>query len=118
MTSIYFEGLAEANLLAQRGHGRDHRPDCKQVCLALVVTREGMPLGYEVCAGGESITLDDVGFTGAVQERRGTREARIRQSFRGGEGAPPTSRRALARLPRRPDPKGYGRPASYLVLMG
>jgi transposase len=51
VTSTYFEGLAEHNPLAQRGHSRDHRPDCKQVCIALVVTREGMPLGYEVFAG-------------------------------------------------------------------
>jgi transposase len=51
VTSTYFEGLANANPLAQRGHSRDHRPDCKQVCIALVVTREGMPLGYEVFAG-------------------------------------------------------------------
>jgi transposase len=48
VTSSYLEGLAERNPLAQRGHSRDHRPDCKQVCIALVVTREGMPLGYEV----------------------------------------------------------------------
>src|SRR5437879_8126915 len=52
--SVYFEGLAEANPLARRGHSRDHRPDCKQVCLALVVTREGMPLGYEVFAGNRT----------------------------------------------------------------
>jgi transposase len=51
VTSTYFEGLAEKNALAARGHSRDHRPDCKQVCIALVVTREGMPLGYEVFAG-------------------------------------------------------------------
>lgn len=37
--------------MAKRGHSRDHRPDCKQVCIALVVTREGMPLGYEVFDG-------------------------------------------------------------------
>jgi len=54
VTSVYFEGLAEANPLAQRGHSRDHRPDCKQVCLALVVTREGMPVGYEVFAGNRT----------------------------------------------------------------
>jgi len=54
VTSVYFEGLAEANPLAQRGYSRDHRPDCKQVCLALVVTREGMPLGYEVFAGNRT----------------------------------------------------------------
>lgn len=51
VTSTYFEGLAERNTMAQRGYSRDHRPDCKQVCLALVVTRDGMPLGYEVFDG-------------------------------------------------------------------
>jgi transposase len=54
VTSTYFEGLAENNTLAARGYSRDHRPDCKQVCIALVVTREGMPLGYEVFAGNRS----------------------------------------------------------------
>lgn len=54
VTSTYFEGLAKRNPLAQRGHSRDHRPDCKQVCIALVVTREGMPLGYEVFAGNRT----------------------------------------------------------------
>src|SRR6266481_63295 len=54
VTSTYFEGLAESNPLAQRGYSRDHRPDCKQVCLALVVTRDGMPLGYEVFAGNRT----------------------------------------------------------------
>src|SRR5713101_2323800 len=54
VTNVYFEGLAETNPLAQRGHSRDHRPDCKQVCLALVVTRDGMPLGYEVFAGNRT----------------------------------------------------------------
>jgi transposase len=51
VTSTYFEGQAEANPLAQRGYSRDHRPDCKQVCIALVVTFDGFPLGYEVFAG-------------------------------------------------------------------
>jgi transposase len=41
VTSTYFEGQAEANPLAQRGYSRDHRPDCKQVCIALVVTHGG-----------------------------------------------------------------------------
>ena len=51
VTSTYFEGLAEGNPQAQRGYSRDHRPDCKQVCLALVVARGGVPLGYQVFAG-------------------------------------------------------------------
>ena len=50
-TSTYFKGQAAANPLAQRGYSRDQRPDCKQVCIALVVSRCGMPLGYEVFAG-------------------------------------------------------------------
>ena len=51
ITSTYFEGQAEANPLAQRGYSRDQRPDCKQACIGLVVSRCGMPLGYEVFAG-------------------------------------------------------------------
>jgi transposase len=62
VTSTYFEGLAEANPLAQRGYSRDHRPDCKQVCIALVVTFDGFPLGYEVFAGNthDSRTLQTI----------------------------------------------------------
>src|SRR6516164_9278186 len=51
VTSTYFEGQAEANPQAQRGYSRDHRSDCKQVLIALVVTFDGFPLGYEVFAG-------------------------------------------------------------------
>lgn len=54
VTSTYFEGESESNELAQRGYSRDHRPDCKQVCIALVVSREGLPLGYEVFAGNRA----------------------------------------------------------------
>ena len=51
VTSTYFEGQAKGNPQALRGYSRDHRPDCKQVNIALVVSRCGMPLGYEVFAG-------------------------------------------------------------------
>ena len=54
MTSTYFEGQAEGNGLARRGYSRDHRGDCKQVCIGLVVTRDGVPLGYEVFAGNRT----------------------------------------------------------------
>lgn len=50
VTSTYFEGRADSPL-AQRGYSRDQRGDCKQVCIGLVVSRCGMPLGYEVFAG-------------------------------------------------------------------
>ena len=51
LTSTYFEGLAEDNELAQRGYSRDHRSDCKQVVLALVLSREGFPLAHRTWAG-------------------------------------------------------------------
>jgi len=51
VTSTFFEGQVNANPLAQRGYSRDQRSDCKQVCIGLVVSRCGMPLGYEVFAG-------------------------------------------------------------------
>jgi hypothetical protein len=54
VTSTFFEGQAERNPQAQRGYSRDQRPDCKQVCIALVVSREGIPLGYEVFAGNRA----------------------------------------------------------------
>jgi transposase len=54
VTSTYFEGQAAVNALAHRGYSRDHRPDCKQVCIGLVVTRDGIPLGYEVFAGNRT----------------------------------------------------------------
>jgi transposase len=50
ITSTYFEGVAD-HAIAKRGYSRDHRPDCVQVNIALVVSQEGMPLGYEIFAG-------------------------------------------------------------------
>jgi transposase len=62
VTSTYFEGQAAANPQAQRGYSRDHRPDCKQVCIGLVATADGFPMAYEVFAGNRSdvTTLEDV----------------------------------------------------------
>jgi transposase len=62
VTSTYFEGQCEANPLAQRGYSRDHRSDCKQVCIGLVVSRDGMPIGYEVFAGNrhDGTTLQEI----------------------------------------------------------
>ncbi|MFA4835355.1 MAG: IS1634 family transposase [Dehalococcoidia bacterium] len=54
VTSTYFEGQSDKNPQAKRGYSRDHRPDCKQVCIALVVSRDGVPLGYEVFAGNRT----------------------------------------------------------------
>jgi hypothetical protein len=71
VTSTYFEGEFCGGALAQRGYSRDHRPDCRQVCIALVVTFDGFPLGYEVFAGNthDSRTLKTIVAT--MEERHG-----------------------------------------------
>jgi len=51
LTSTYFEGQAEAVPKARRGYSRDHRPDCKQLLIALIVSAEGLPLTYEIFPG-------------------------------------------------------------------
>lgn len=62
VTSTYFEGQCQANPMAQRGYSRDHRPDCLQVCIGLVVTPEGIPIGYEVFDGNrnDSTTVEEI----------------------------------------------------------
>ncbi len=63
LTSTYFESDPPANDADKRkhGHSRDHRPDCVQIVIALIVTPEGLPLAYEVLAGNtaDSTTLRD-----------------------------------------------------------
>ena len=62
VTSTYFEGQAELNPQAQRGYSRDQRSDCKQVCIGLVCTPEGLPLSFEVFAGNRAdvTTVEDI----------------------------------------------------------
>lgn len=62
LTSSYVEGAAEANPLMRRGYSRDHRPDCKQLVIALVVNVEGFPFSYEVLEGNRAdvTTLDEI----------------------------------------------------------
>ena len=62
VTSTYFEGKAEGNPKAKRGYSRDKRSDCKQVNIGLVVTPEGLPIGYEVFAGNTAdvTTVEDM----------------------------------------------------------
>jgi len=82
VTSTYFEGQAAGNPQARRGYSRDHRPDCKQVCIGLVVSKCGMPLGYEVFAGNRAdvTTLQEIVET---MERRYGQADRIWVTDRG-----------------------------------
>jgi hypothetical protein len=71
LTSTYFEGLAEDNDLARRGYSRDHRSDCKQVVVALVVTREGFPLAHYTWAGNTRDVQTVKGIVNAIETRFG-----------------------------------------------
>jgi len=73
LTSTYFESDPPADDEDKRRHGysRDHRPDCVQVVIALVVTPEGFPLAYEVLAGNtrDCTTLQD--FLARIERQYG-----------------------------------------------
>jgi transposase len=51
LTSTYVEGAAEKNPMVRRGYSRDHRPDCEQLVIALIVNNEGFPFSYETFDG-------------------------------------------------------------------
>src|SRR6202790_4226521 len=54
LTSTYVEGAAENNLMMRRGYSRDHRPDCEQMVIALIVNHEGFPFSYETFNGNRA----------------------------------------------------------------
>ena len=70
VTSTYFEGAGDPEI-AKRGYSRDHRSDCVQVNIALVVTREGMPLGYEIFAGNTTDVTTVQRIVECMEERFG-----------------------------------------------
>src|SRR5246500_5561261 len=54
LTSTYVEGAAEKNSMMRRGYSRDHRPDCEQMVIALIVNSEGFPFSYETFDGNRA----------------------------------------------------------------
>ena len=76
LTSSYFEGLAEENDLVARGYSRDHRSDCPQIVLALVVTREGFPLAHYTLPGN-SKDLETVEKVVTAIEKRFGKSQRV-----------------------------------------
>lgn len=62
ITSTYFEGQCPNNEQAKYGYSRDSRPDCKQVCIGLVVNSDGLPIGYEIFDGNrrDVTTLEEM----------------------------------------------------------
>jgi transposase len=71
LTSTYFEGEAKEIPKAKRGYSRDHRPDCLQVVIALVITPEGFPLAYEVLDGNTSDRTTLRGFLDQIETTYG-----------------------------------------------
>ena len=54
LTSTYVEGAAEKNPMMRRGYSRDHRPDCEQMVIALIVNQDGFPFSYETFDGNRA----------------------------------------------------------------
>src|SRR3954454_15158779 len=54
LTTTDVEGAAEKNPMMRRGYSRDHRPDCEQMVIALIVNNEGFPFSYETFDGNRS----------------------------------------------------------------
>ena len=71
LTSTYFEGQGVRNAKAKRGYSRDHRPDCKQVVVGLVVSREGFPITHEVFAGNAQDRTTLAAMLDRLAERAG-----------------------------------------------
>jgi Transposase DDE domain len=71
LTSTYIEGEGEEIPKAQHGYSRDHRFDCRQVVIALVVTPEGFPLAYEVMEGNTSDRTTLQGFLAKIEAQYG-----------------------------------------------
>ena len=72
LTSTYFEGLAAENELAKRGYSRDHRSDCKQIVVALVVTKDGFPLAHRTFAGNTQDLKTVQTIVGEIETQFGT----------------------------------------------
>ena len=71
LTSTYFEGQAERNGQAKRGYSRDHRPDCKQVVVGLVLDGDGFPKAHEIFEGNRQDRSTVEEMLGVLEKRTG-----------------------------------------------
>jgi transposase len=71
LTSTYVEGAAEENPLMRRGYARDHRPDCAQLVLALIVNPDGFPFSYEVFEGNRAHVTTMEAILRTVERKHG-----------------------------------------------
>jgi transposase len=108
LTSSYVEGAGEKDPMLQRGYSRDHRPDCKQVVIALIVNAEGFPLSYETFDGNRA----DVSTLEAVMRMVERKYGRARRVWVFDRGI--VSEENLAALRRRNGQYLVGTPRSKL----
>jgi len=73
LTSTYFEGQCPHNPQAKRGYSRDHRPDCKQVVVGLVLDRDGFPKAHEVFDGNRVDRTTVTEMLATLEQRTGRR---------------------------------------------
>jgi transposase len=73
LTSTYFEGQCPRNPQAKRGYSRDHRPDCKQVVVGLVLDRDGFPKAHEVFDGNRVDRTTPADMLTTLEQRTGRR---------------------------------------------
>jgi len=76
LTSTYFESdpPLDENDKRRHGYSRDHRGDCVQIVIALIVTPEGLPLAYEVLAGNTNDSTTLRGFLERIEQQYGRAE--------------------------------------------
>jgi hypothetical protein len=89
LTSTYFEvdangPVTEASHLKAFGYSRDKRPDCVQIVIALIITPDGLPIGYEVMRGNTS----DKTTLGGMLEKITSRYGRERRTWIMDRGIP------------------------------
>lgn len=72
VTSTYFEGELKGCPIAKRGYSRDSRPDRPQVCIGLIVTEDGFPIGYEVFAGNTHDSKTVQSIVESLEKKYGT----------------------------------------------
>jgi transposase len=71
LTSTYVEGAAEENPMIRRGYSRDHRPDCEQLVLALIVNQDGFPFSYELFDGNRADVTTIEAILRTVERKHG-----------------------------------------------
>ena len=71
LTSTYVEGAAEQNPMMRRGYSRDHRPDCEQLVLALIVNQDGFPFSYELFDGNRADVTTVEAILRTVERKHG-----------------------------------------------